>query len=150
MTQGDHQTLATTFRNEQHDLHHQIDDWREWWNELSELGEPRFGEMHDRVQSIRNHLATHFHHEEESGIFQEISNLKPKHAQQATQLLSDHQKLLNDLNRLCARLGTPEPEYATWGDARRSFEDFLDELEIHERNENALMDLWAESDGNSS
>lgn len=146
MTQSNHQPLADEFHHEQHGLHEKIDEWRKWWSELADLGVPRFGEMHDRVRLIRDRLETHFQHEEESGIFQEISDMKPKHAQLATQLLSDHQKLLNDLSRLGARLGATDPEFATWGDARRSFDEFLDELETHERNENELLDLWAGTD----
>lgn len=65
---------------------------------------------------------------------------------QSTQLLSGLQKLLNDLSRVCAGLRASETEFATWRDARRSFEGFVDELESRERNEDKLMNVWTKTD----
>lgn len=145
MTSEDSQIQATTFHNEQHELHHKVDEWREWWSELSELGEPRFGEMHDRLQLIRNRLKDHFQHEEEAGFIHENSALKAKYQKQLKQLRSDHQQLLSDLDRMCDRLKTAEPELMTWGDAKSDFEQFLIDLDHHEQIENQLMEKWTKA-----
>ena len=142
MPLADHQAQAASFRTEQHELHHKIDEWTTWWNELSQLGEPRFGEMRDRVEVIRDRLETHFHHEEESELYRETSAIKPQYAQLAEQLVSEHRELLDRLRELCTTLAAPEPQFATWGDAKSSFQEFLNELEEHEKQENKLIDLW--------
>ncbi|MBD3676170.1 MAG: hypothetical protein HUJ26_21885 [Planctomycetaceae bacterium] len=146
MSTDDHQTLVKTFWNEQHELHHKINEWRDWWSELSELGEPRFGEMHDRLQLIRQKLRTHFHREEESGFLHENSDLKEKHSEQVTELLSDHRELLSDLDRLCEKLGATESGFVTWGQAKRSFDALLKELDRQEQIENQLMEAWTKSE----
>lgn len=145
MNETERRSLTDEFQSEEHAMHRKIDEWREWWNELSEFGQPRFGEMHDRLRTIRDHLAAHFEHEEQSGFFQRVIEMKPETAGQATSLLSDHQKFLNDLNRLCSRLGSPEPEFESWEQAKQAVEEFLCELEKHEKEEHTLFEVWKTS-----
>lgn len=138
-------TLTEDFQNEQHTMHRKIDDWRQWWKELSDFGQPRFGEMRDRLQTFRDSLAAHFQHEEESGFFQRLVDLEPECESQVTQLLTEHQQFLNDLNRLCSRLGSAEPDFESWGEANQAFEEFLSKLERHEKQEHQLFEIWKNS-----
>lgn len=145
MNQTERQSLTEEFRQEQHAAHQKIDEWRQWWEELSEFGQPRFGEMHDRLQLIRAHLKAHFRHEEQSGFFQQIAEREPDYAPQCDRLVAEHQTLLNELDRLCTRLGTAEPEFENWGAANRAFEDLLRKLENHEKQEHSLFEVWKTS-----
>jgi hypothetical protein len=148
MNEIEYQSLTDEFQSEQHAMHRKINEWRRWWKELSDIGQPRFGELHDRLRSIRDHLAAHFQHEEQSGFFQRVIEIEPECADQATALLAEHQKFLNDLNRLCTKLGPEEPEFESWGEANQAFEEFLRELEQHEKQEHALFVVWKDSEKN--
>ena len=142
MNETNRPSLTDDFQREQHAMHRKIDEWRQWSQELSEIGQPRFGEMHDRLRSIREHLAAHFQHEENSGFFQQTIELKPECANQAESLLGEHQTFLNDLEGLCNRLGPADPEFESWGEANKAFEEFLQRLQTHEKQEHALIEIW--------
>ena len=142
MNETERQSLTEEFQNEQHAMHRKIDEWRQWWQELSEFGQPRFGELHDRLRSIRDQLAAHFQHEEQSGFFQRVIEFKPEYEDHAAKLLKEHQNVLNELNALCRRLGKAEPEFESWGEANQAFEAFLQKLETHEKQEQTLFEVW--------
>lgn len=145
MNETEQSQLTDSFDREQLTMHQKIDEWRQWWKELSEFGQPRFGEMKDRLRTIRNHLAAHFQQEEDSGFFQQVCELHPECAPQATQLLSQHQRYLNELDRLCAKLESAEPEFESWGEAKQTVETLFNELATHEREEQTLADVWKNS-----
>jgi DNA-binding transcriptional MerR regulator len=146
MKQVERNALAKEFHHEQVDLHQKIDEWRAWWKELAEFGDPRFGEMGVRVEEIRNVLAQHFEHEENSDLFKELGETQPGIAQQSQKLLTEHRQFIENLNRLCSRLKASEPDFDFWGDARREFEQFLDHLESHESAEKTMLELWSRAD----
>lgn len=143
MTQSERRELAEQFQHEQVDLHQEIDEWREWWRELSELGDPRFGEMADRLHHIRDRLKAHFQHEEQADLFKEIAAKQPKHAEQTERLLAEHKGFVGELDRLCDQLRGCTPKFECWGDAKLSFEEFLNELEAHETEEKKLLEIWS-------
>ena len=102
--------------------------------------------MYDRLRLIQDHLQAHFQHEEQSGFFQQVIGMQPESAPQITQLLSQHQKFVNALDQLCAKLGPAEPKFESWNDAKRTFEEFLEELDAHETAEHSLFEIWRNSD----
>ena len=142
MKNTERSSLTDEFQHEQHTTHQKIDEWREWWNELSEFGQQRFGEMHDRLQLIRDHLDAHFRHEEQSGFFQQLAERQPEYAQQCEHLASDHRMFLDKLDHLCEKLGVAEPQFESWGKACQTFEELLGELEVHEKEELLLFEAW--------
>jgi hypothetical protein len=146
--QAQAQALVETCRHKQTILHRKIDECREWWRELAEIGQPRFGEMNDRLSRIRDLLESHFEYEERSGFLQEVARMRPDHAERCRQLLDGHRGFLERLDQLCSKLSGDEPQLEFWGDAQRIFEEFLNDLESHEREETALLELWnrAQSD----
>ena len=51
--------------SEQHRaMQREIAEWREWWHELDEFGQPRFEEMGVRLGRFHEELAAHFQLEE--------------------------------------------------------------------------------------
>ncbi|MCA9091537.1 MAG: hemerythrin domain-containing protein [Planctomycetaceae bacterium] len=119
-------------------LQAECQQWRDWWTELSEMGAPHFGEMGDRLATFREHLASHFRHEETDGP------LADRETPEVRALWQDHVELLSNLDLLIDRLHACGPEVGCWGDARRDFESFLDRLCQHDEAENRLMSAAGE------
>lgn len=119
------------------ELEQEIADWRRWWSELCEMGEPHFGEMGDRLEQFRTHLLTHFQHEE---LHSPLAGPVPPHSMDAVAgLWQDHADLLAELDLLIRRLHACGPDVGCWGDARRDFEAFLEHLFDHEAREQKVL-----------
>lgn len=119
----------------------QIDEWREWWRELSEIGQPHFGEMGDRLSRFRDTLAAHFRHEEFRGPMAKL--IQAAEADQAERIRAfwkEHGEMLSELDELIKHLACCNGEICCWGDARDRFEAFLDRLQGHDREEHFLLD----------
>ena len=122
-----HQSLAT-----------EIGEWRQWWEELAEMGEPHFGEMGTRLAQFREHLAAHFA-EEENGAFLKLVNMADSQTvNEVARLQDEHKMFLTDLDSLVNRLQACDCDMGNWGNARTEFEDFLDRLNSHEEVEEEL------------
>lgn len=141
MSQPTLQTEAASLRREHTSLIQEIDDWREWWRELNELGQPHFGEMGDRLARFREHLAAHFAHEERQDYRTMDAELSAEKAEQLARLRAEHAALLDDLDQLVNELRQCEPNIACWSDARYEFEEFLNRLNDHEDAEGALLEI---------
>lgn len=128
-------SIIDRFEKEHADLERQIEEWRSWWRELRELGTPHFNEMGTRLQQLRTHLARHMSREETCEFLKDIT-LDDAHRQASADMLrQQHAELLLRLDELIRRLGSCEPEYSCWGDARQDFEHWLDDLHSLERRE---------------
>ncbi len=128
---------AHSLEHEHRQLHREIEEWRRWWQELSQLGEPHFGEMGDRLAQFREHLATHFQHEEFRGP---LSGPVPSlAADQVAAIWQEHAQLLAELDDLIRRLHACGSEIGCWGEARQAFETFLDRLHAHEVHESKIV-----------
>lgn len=125
---------VATIRTEHAALSREIADWRAWWQELSELGQPHFGEMGNRLAQFRAHLVTHMQHEEAL-----LSEAPEEIAKELPRLREGHAGLLSELDRLIERLQACEPDFDCWGAAREEFERFLDQMQAHE---SAEVDLF--------
>ena len=129
---------ATTDRQnelqQEHDsLQQEIGEWRRWWNELSQMGEPHFGEMGTRLARFRDHLSQHFQHEEFRGP------LAGRTDPEAASVWREHAQLLGELDQLIARLQKCGSDVGCWGGARRDFEGLLDRLHAHEEHEDRIV-----------
>lgn len=143
MAEAKPQYTHDQLHQEQVEIYREIDDWRRWWTEVKEYGIPHFGEMGIRIAQIRDQLARHFRHEEQSDPFAHLTD--PKDRQTAQRLMAEHGRLLADLNSLIDLMETCGCDQMCWGDARLAFEQFLSQLEGHEQEENRLMALQQSS-----
>lgn len=141
MSQQTLQTEAASLKREHASLIHEIDEWRDWWRELAEMGQPHFGEMGDRLAQFRDHLAAHFAHEKKQDYRAMDAELPVEKAGELARLRVEHAALLDDLDQLVDELQKCEPEIGCWSDARYEFEEFLNRLYAHEDAEDALLDL---------
>ena len=126
---------AATIKSEHASLNREIADWRGWWEELKELGQPHFGEMGGRLAQFRAHLITHINHEESL-----LGEAPAEVAKALPRLQEAHAGLLSELDRLIERLRACEPDFNCWGAARSEFEQFLDHLQAHEADEERLLE----------
>ena len=120
--------------DQEHDqLEQEVLEWRRWWAELREMGEPHFGEMGDRLRHFRDRLSQHFQHEEFRGP------LAGRTDPDTARVWREHAQLIGQLDHLVDRLHRCGPDVGCWGGARRDFEEFLDRLHAHEANESRLI-----------
>jgi hypothetical protein len=88
--------LLQKLSNEHDVLRKQIADLRQFWSEVSELGQrPKYEEMGYRVQQLRDALAAHFSSEEEGGYLAPVLEVIPRLSPSATQLELEHMQFLN-------------------------------------------------------
>ena len=131
---------VAALKREHSALDDEIFKWRQWWEQLNEMGQPHFGEMGDRLAHFREHLSSHFEHEERQGCMSLMKHLPEKGADQAEALRKEHPQLLGELDHLISQLQQCEPAFTCWGSAREEFETFLDQLNSHEESEDALLE----------
>ena len=124
---------------EHRELMRKVAELRQWWEQLDELGSPRFGEMGDRLSELREVLATHFADEEEGGYLASALAVAPQFSERAAQLQKQHAEFLQTLERIIADLKAPEPRCQGWNEARLRVEKFLAQLRQHEAAENAIV-----------
>jgi chromosome segregation ATPase len=137
MNRQDTRAEVASLKTEHSSLEREIADWRQWWAELKELGRPQFGEMGDRLAQFREHLASHFAHEESQKALNLVENLPPETVRQLAKLRDEHGGLLEELDRLIERLQACKPQFDCWSDARKQFDAFLTRLDTHESAEEA-------------
>lgn len=131
------QAEVASLKAEHSSLEREIADWRTWWAELKELGQPHFGEMGNRLAQFREHLAAHFAHEESQKDLGLVEDLPPEAVQRLAELRDEHEGLLEELDQLVQRLRSCEPQFTCWSEARKEFDAFLTRLDDHENAEEA-------------
>lgn len=119
-------------------MEREADEWRQWWRELDEWGDPRFEEMGVRLAKFHNDLEEHFKLEEACGYFDCMAERRPDRRSEVDRIRSQHRELLAGLKQLVEALTPSEVNYETWGGARADFEAFLDALHAHEAAERDL------------
>lgn len=134
------QMTGGALRNEHASLNREIEDWRAWWKELSDFGQPHFGEMGDRLALFRDHLRRHFEHEESVESMTMVRQLPSREVGLAADLRDEHATLLGELEQIIDALRACEPEFDCWGQARQAFETFLDRLHAHEEAEERIRE----------
>jgi iron-sulfur cluster repair protein YtfE (RIC family) len=129
-------------------LQQEVDEWRKWWQELQEFGQPRFGEMGERLAHFQAHMQSHFRHEETSGPLAESANMSPTVQPRIRKLRNEHGQLLSELAAIIAGLSECGTAFANWGDARQGFEAFLNHLQRHDLEEHELFEELERLEGN--
>ena len=129
--------LFGQWKDEDRDLDSYVDTVRDWMNDVSKLGIPRFGETANRLQRLRERLKTHF--EREDTIGGQLQDLYSGNSAELTaacrQAQRDHSLLITRLDSLISRLDEVDPPFASWEAAMEQFEMFIVALEQHEDQE---------------
>jgi hypothetical protein len=132
--------LLQKLSNEHDVLRKQIADLRQFWREVSQLGQgPKYEEMGQRVQQLREALAAHFASEEEGGYLAPAVAIVPRLSASAAQLELEHMQFLNTLDGFCQRLAKCESAFHCWQEVRVDFEDFMQRLDRHEAEEMSIL-----------
>lgn len=110
-----------------------------WWNEVQQLGIPRFGEMGGRLSDLRKQLKVHFDDEEAGGYMSDVLALAPHLSSRAEKLRGQHRQLLTMLDEFISKLRANEPSFGGWIETRQQLDEFLTALREHEVAENNLV-----------
>lgn len=116
----------------------QLAEFREWAEEVEELGVPHFQEMGNRLQTLRDVLSCHFTDEEAGGYLSPVLDAAPRFSKEAAELQTQHPQFLATLDSLIERLSQNPPPFKSWQEATTEFAGFLDRLRRHEARENAI------------
>lgn len=91
------------------------------------------------LESLREHLRSHFVQEEAGGFLEESITRMPRLAGAAKGVLAEHPALLADLDHLLETLRTADHSASAWRQSGQEFERFAARLVAHERSENAVL-----------
>ncbi len=129
--------LFDAWKDEDRELESYIDSVRDWMNDVSELGLPRFGETANRLQRLRERLETHFERENRIGDqLQQLYSQKSVELDAARrQWQREHDLLIVRLDELISQLDEVDPPFPSWEAAMEQFEVFIVALEQHEDHE---------------
>ncbi|QDV20556.1 hypothetical protein Pan153_52320 [Gimesia panareensis] len=132
--------VVLSLKDEHTRLDREIAGWREWWAQLCEIGSPHFGEMGDRITQLRDHLSSHFHHEENEADLPLVRQLSKDKVYHVAELKDEHNQLMAELQNIIDRLQGQGPEYKYWGEAKQDLDTFLERLDHHEMAEEEILD----------
>ena len=116
-----------------------IESERSWWQEIREIGKPRFGEMGSRLAHLKTQLAAHFAHEESAeheAVKRAVCKASPE---QITQLQDEHRDFLARLENMIAKANDSGSSYASWGDLGLEFSELIHAIDEHESEELRLL-----------
>lgn len=137
---GERSQMLQIMSDEHTDIHHQIADLRQFWNEVNQMGHgPKYEEMGDRVREFRENLAKHMAREEQGGYLADAVDNAPQLADSARKLGAEHAEFLKTLDNFIGRLNTCESAYQCWDEVRTEFERFIQRLDQHESAEMSLL-----------
>ena len=88
---------------------------------------------------VREHLRSHFAHEEEGGFLEESIARMPRLAANANVILSQHPALLAEVDAVISKLSTGDRSQAVWKQAGCDFESFATHIMSHEKLENSVI-----------
>lgn len=133
-------SLSRIYRNwqsEDRKLETCIDEIREWMYEVSQLGNPHFGETATRLKPLRRRLVQHFEREDEmvAAIAKSHLTSTRKVNAMSKQSSRDRERIFSHLDGLMDRLNQLDPPFVSWERAIEEVEEFVAVLEQHERRE---------------
>jgi hypothetical protein len=122
------------FRRLIHDLRHAFDV-----SFVSPTIETNIAAAREKLASFRTELLAHFAHEEEGGYMDEAVARLPSLSHNADKLLAEHASLRTSLDNLLKRLETAHKAATEWDACRAEFARFVEQISLHETNENWLL-----------
>jgi iron-sulfur cluster repair protein YtfE (RIC family) len=146
--------VTTTYKNPQKIYenwqieHRELEKWihlmTQWMRQVSERGNPRFGEAATRLAQLRSYLILHFDHENDlcNHLMNLVEGTEAELDAVKTQATADHQGLLDQLDTLIEQLNALDPPFASWQVAMDQVRTFAGELNLHEaRESDAILTL---------
>jgi hypothetical protein len=91
------------------------------------------------LQSLREHLRSHFEQEETGGFMEESIARMPRLSGAVKAILRQHPSLLAELDALIESVSTRNLSPEDWIRAGRAFEQFSANMAVHERDENRVV-----------
>ena len=91
------------------------------------------------LTALRDHLAEHFHQEEEGGFLEESLARLPRLASAAREVLAEHPDLLDEADRLIERTSRGDIPALGWAALCHDVDRFATRLLDHERRENRVV-----------
>lgn len=136
-------SLFKKWQEEDQELESYLDGVRDWMNDVSQLGIPRFGETASRLQQLHKRLMLHFEREDELGeqLMEFYAGGSVELNATRRQAERDHQQLSDRLEELMVRLDALDPPFASWEAAMNEVEAFVVALERHEDQESESVAL---------
>lgn len=115
-----------------------IQELRDWWHQICELGEPRLDELNSRLVSLSNIIREHFADEEQPPSTCDVADLPPRLQTGVARLRQEQQVILDELDALTKRLQSENAHLLSESSVCQDLEQTLGHLERHEHAENAL------------
>jgi hypothetical protein len=131
---GQHDVELQQLVNEHKHLQTLIEEQRAWWQEVREIGIPRFGEMASRLAVLRHRLSEHFSHEESAENDFVKAALQVFSRTEAAALAENHSNLLQRLDKIIAKANA-SGGYECWGEIGLEFSELIHAIDEHETEE---------------
>jgi hypothetical protein len=128
------QTLVMEHRN----LQALIQNVRSWWQDVREIGIPRFGEMASQLGILRSRLSEHFEHEESAEEETFKSALGVVSSAEVAAMAEQHCDILRRLDRIISKADA-SGGYGSWGDVGLEFGELIHAIDAHESEELRLL-----------
>jgi hypothetical protein len=91
------------------------------------------------LRCLREHLAVHFRQEECGGFLEESLTKLPRLADDVREVLSEHPRLLSEIDGLIERVSRGDIPVAGWTSLCRDVDAFVTRLVEHERRESRVV-----------
>ena len=138
MTDVGSERLRAKLAEEQKLVEKAVQQWKEWWTEMKQMGYPHFGELGLHLSRIYQGLKNHFEHEEKSGHLEHLANAASADPNTYIRLVEEHSEILARLKGLTDRLQIYTSSEFSWVNACQEFDSILDSLRCHEQKEMEL------------
>ena len=100
----------------------------------------------EMVESLTDHVETHFDEEEATGVFDEVIAREPRLSPRADELRAEHARLKKTVQALNQAAKSGDGASDWWEKLEKSFHDFSKDLMRHEHQENELVQVAYEQD----
>ena len=124
--------------HEHENLQGMIEADRAWWQEIREIGIPRFWEMASRLAVLRSRLSEHFSHEESVEHNAVKDALGVTSPDKIKAMADEHSDILQRLDQIISRANA-SGGYECWGEIGLEFSDLIHAIYEHESEEFQLL-----------
>jgi Tat protein secretion system quality control protein TatD with DNase activity len=111
---------------------------RAWWQEVREIGIPRFWEMASRLANLRSQLSEHFSHEESAEQNAVKMALGVTSPDEIAAMADEHSDFLQRLDRIISKANA-SGGYECWGEIGLEFGELIHAIDEHESSEFRLL-----------
>jgi len=102
----------------------------------------------EMLESLRDHVETHFTEEETDGFFDDVAARAPRVTDRTNELRNEHKLLLQNIRKLADTASSGDGSSDWWQRLDNEFHDFSKELMHHESKETELLqDVYTDDIG---